>query len=155
MSKTSVKFAYNIKVTNEGEVPGYAYEIKDYIPNGLEFDQEENPDWKLTDDGNVVTEKLKNTLLNPGESATVGIILTWKNSTTNLQLMTNYAEISKDSGDDIDSIPDNFNKQEDDIDDAQVILSVKTAGPKTYIALVFVTVVVLAGGVALIKKYVI
>ena len=99
--------------------------------------------------------KLKDTLLNPGESATVEIVLTWKNSTTNLGLKTNYAEVSNDSADDIDSTPDNYNKQEDDIDDAQVILSIKTAGTKTYVGLILLTVAILAGGTFLIKKYVI
>lgn len=155
MKKTTVKFAYNIKVTNEGELPGYAYEVKDYIPKGLKFVAEDNKDWKEIKDGVVVTEKLKDTLLNPGESATVEIVLTWQNSTTNTGLKTNYAEISKDSADDIDSIPDNYNLKEDDIDDAQVILSIKTAGPQTYVGLILLSVAILAGGIFLIKKYVI
>lgn len=155
MKKTTVKFAYNIKVTNEGELPGYAYEVKDYIPKGLKFVAEDNKDWKEIKDGVVVTEKLKDTLLNPGESATVEIVLTWQNSTTNTGLKTNYAEISKDSADDIDSIPDNYNLKEDDIDDAQVILSIKTAGSQTYVGLILLSVAILAGGIFLIKKYVI
>ena len=155
MKKTTVKFVYSIKVINEGKIPGYAYEIKDYIPSGLEFKQEDNKDWKELKNGQVVTDKLKDTLLNPGENATVEIVFTWKNSTTNVGLKTNYAEISKDSGDDIDSVPDNFNKEEDDIDDAQVILSIKTAGPKTYIWLTFISVAILAAGVWSIKKYII
>ena len=155
MTKTTVKFAFNIKVTNEGELPGYAYEVKDYIPKGLKFVAEDNKDWKELEDGTVVTEKLKDTLLKPGESATVEIVLTWKNSTTNTGLKTNYAEISKDSADDKDSVPDNYDFTEDDIDEAQVILSIKTAGAPTYIGLVLITVAILAGGIVLIKKYVI
>ncbi len=155
MSKTTVKFAYTIKVTNEGEIAGYAEEVKDYIPEGLEFKAEDNPDWKEVKKGEVVTEKLKDTLLNPGESATVEIVLTWKNGTSNTGVKTNYAEISKDSDDDIDSTPDNYNKQEDDIDDAQVILSIKTAATPTYIGLIFTSIIILAGGAYIIKKYVI
>ncbi len=155
MSKTTVKFAYTIKVTNEGEIAGYAEEVKDYIPEGLEFKAEDNPDWKEVKKGEVVTEKLKDTLLNPGESATVEIILTWKNGTNNTGVKTNYAEISKDSDDDIDSTPDNYNKQEDDIDDAQVILSIKTSEAPIYIGLIFTSTIILAGGIYLIKRYVI
>ena len=155
MSKTTVKFVYNIKITNEGELPGYAYEVKDYIPKGLKFVADDNKDWKELEDGTVVTDKLKDTLLNPGESATVEIVLTWKNSTTNMGLKTNYAEISNDSSEDIDSIPDNYDFTEDDIDDAQVILSIKTSGAPTYIGLVLATVAILAGGIFIIKKYVI
>ena len=155
LKKTTVKFVYNIKVTNEGELPGYAYEVKDYIPSGLKFVAEDNKDWKQEKDGVVVTDKLKDTLLNPGESAIVEIVLTWKNSSTNLGLKTNYAEISEDSADDVDSTPDNYDFTEDDIDDAQVILSIKTAGATTYVGLILISVAILAGGVFLIKKYVI
>ena len=155
LKKTTVKFVYNIKVTNEGELPGYAYEVKDYIPSGLKFVAEDNKDWKQEKDGVVVTDKLKDTLLNPGESATVEIVLKWKNSSTNLGLKTNYAEISEDSADDVDSTPDNYDFTEDDIDDAQVILSIKTAGATTYVGLILISVAILAGGVFLIKKYVI
>jgi len=154
LKKTTVKFVYNIKVINEGEMSGYAYEVRDYIPKGLKFVAEDNEGWKQLEDGSVVTNKLENTLLNPGESAVVELTLTWENSTTNLGLKTNYAEISNDSGNDIDSIPDNFSKEEDDIDDAQIIISIKTAGTTTYIGLILITIIILAGGIFLIKKYV-
>ena len=36
-NQTSVTFIYTIKVTNEGEIEGYAKEVKDRIPEGLEF----------------------------------------------------------------------------------------------------------------------
>ena len=86
--------------------------------------------------------------------AVVEIVLTWKNSSTNLGLKTNYAEISSVSSTDIDSIPDNYDFTEDDMDDAQAIISIKTSGAKTYIGLVLIAVTILAGGVLLIKKYV-
>ena len=44
---------------------------------------------------------------------------------------------------DIDSTPDNFNLKEDDIDDAPVILSIKTAGPQTYVGLILLSVTIL------------
>ncbi len=154
INKTIIKFVYKIKVINEGEVPGTAGEIKDYIPKGLEFKAEDNPNWKLDDDGNAVTDQLKDTIINPGESATVTIVLTWKNSTSNMGIKTNYAEISEDSGEDIDSTPDNFEEDEDDIDDAKIIISLRT-GTKTYIGLIFTCVAIIGLGVAAIKKYVV
>lgn len=155
LKKTTVKFVYCIRVFNEGQVAGYATEIKDYVPSGLKFVADDNPDWTLQKDGTVTTDKLKDTLLEPGQSATVEITLTWKNSSTNMGLKTNWAEISKDSGDDIDSTPDNYNKLEDDIDDAKVILSIKTGSVKMYIALAIISISILGGGTFLIKKYVI
>ena len=44
----------------------------------------------------AVTDQLKDTLLQPGESAVVEVILTWINSEDNLDLKTNIAEISED-----------------------------------------------------------
>ena len=78
LNKTTVTFVYTIKVTNEGEIEGYAKEIKDRIPAGLEFYSEDNPGWTILQDGIVTTDLLANTLLKPGESATVEIKLRWK-----------------------------------------------------------------------------
>ena len=154
LKKTTVKFVYSIKVLNEGEVAGYATEVKDYIPSGLEFKAGDNPDWTLQKDGTATTDKLKDTLLEPGQSAVVEITLTWKNSSSNMGVKTNWAEISADSGDDIDSTPNNNKKGEDDIDDASVILSIKTGSATMYITLTLISITILAGGIFLIKKHV-
>ena len=158
LNSVTVKFKYKIKVTNEGEIDGYVKEIKDHIPEGLKFLPEDNPDWKQVSEDVVATTKLENTLLKPGESATVDIILTWINGDDNLGLKVNIAEISKDYNDsdtpDIDSTPDNFKEGEDDIDDAPVILSIKTGEARIYITLAGIILVTLAGGIFLIKKLV-
>ena len=160
LNKVVVKFRYSIRVYNEGEIAGYAKEVKDYIPEGLKFVQADNPEWKQLENGDVVTEQLKDTLLQPGEYADVEILLTWINGKNNFGLKVNVAEISKDYNDsntpDIDSTPDNKKDDEDDIDDAPVILTIKTgAGLNTeYIAVITVTLTILASGVILIKKYV-
>ena len=159
LKKVTVKFRYSIRVTNEGDIAGYAKEITDYVPEGLKFVAADNPYWK--DEGNNVisTTQLENTLLQPGESADVEVLLTWINSEDNMGLKTNIAEISKDYNDkgvpDRDSTPDNKKPGEDDIDDAPVILSIETGKAITYVGLGLVVLVTIAGGVFLIKKYVI
>ena len=160
VDEVTVKFGYTIKITNEGQIPGYATEIKDYVPEGLEFLPEDNPDWLEIENGIIVTEKLAETLLQPGESATVEVILTWINDEDNMGLKTNIAEISKDDNeydsDDIDSTPDNKEEGEDDIDEALVMLSISTGGEsKVYIALSGIILVTIAAGIVLIKKFVI
>ncbi len=158
IDKTTVKFKFVIKVTNEGEIAGYAKELIDYIPEGLRFDPKDNPLWR-EEDGKVLTDQLKDTLLQPGESAQVEIILTWINNKNNLGEKVNWAEIYKDNNDphspDIDSEPGNNKPGEDDIDDAPVILGVVTGSVPTYVGLILVVVSILAGGVVLIKKFVI
>ncbi len=155
-----VKFIYDIRVENQGEIEGYAKELKDHIPEGLEFNAEDNPKWTQLEDGTITTDALKDTLLQPGETATVQVVLTWRNSSKNLNLKTNYAEISEDYNNwgipDIDSTPDNFKGEpkEDDEDDAPVLLTLKTGQLPIYFALGVVILIVFAGGLYLIKKYV-
>lgn len=161
LSKVTVKFVYKIRVTNEGDIAGYAKEITDYVPKGLKFVAADNKGWK--DEGNNVisTRLLENKLLQPGESATVEVTLTWINDKDNMGLKTNIAEISEDYNDkgvpDRDSTPDNKKDGEDDIDDAPVMLSIKLGAKDIdtiYYVLGVTILATFAGGVFLIKKFV-
>ena len=159
IDKTVVKFAYTIKITNEGNIAGYAKEITDYIPEGLEFKAEDNPNW--IDEGNriISTRLLENVLLQPGQSAEVEVILTWINGENNLGSKINIAEISEDDNEedvpDKDSTPDNKEEGEDDIDEAEVILSIKTGGGinQTYTNITLTLLLISIVGIILIKKY--
>ncbi len=161
INKTVVKFAYTIKITNEGDIPGYATEITDYIPKGLEFKKEDNPNWIYEGNGVISTRALENVLLQPGQSAEVEVILTWINGEDNLGSKINVAEISEDYNDegvpDKDSTPDNQKEGEDDIDEAEVILSIKTGGGvnEIYFNLILVVFLIVLVGIVLIKIYVI
>ena len=157
-----IKYKYQIKITNEGEMAGYAEEVKDYIPEGLKFVQAENPKWKLGKDGKTVTtDQLKDTLLQPGESAVVEITLQWINGQHNLGLKQNWAEISEDKDehknpvDDIDSTPNNRKEGEDDIDDASVVLSITTGIGENYVVITGGVLAIICAGIVLIRKLVI
>ena len=158
LNKVTVKFRYSIRVTNEGEIEGYAKEVTDYIPQGLKFIPEDNPSWK--DEGNNVisTRALENTLLKPGEYAEVEVLLTWINNENNMGVMENTAEISEDYNEkgvpDKDSTPDNKKEGEDDIDDAPVMLSIGTGQVRIYFTLGFIVLITISCGVILIKKFV-
>ena len=158
INDVTVKFRYSIRVINEGEIAGYAKEVKDYIPEGLKFLAEDNSQWTQVSDNIITTDALANTLLQPGEYADVEVVLTWINNADNMGLKVNTAEISKDYNDynipDKDSTPDNKKPGEDDIDDAPVMLSVSTGAARTYFTLGGIVLVTLAGGVFLIKKYI-
>ena len=161
LSKTTVKYVYAIKITNEGEIEGYAKEIKDRIPDGLEFFAEDNTqyNWKVEEAGIVTTDYLKDTLLKPGESAVVPIVLRWKNSEQNLGQKVNVAEISKDYNEygvlDIDSTPNNNVEGEDDQDLAIVVLSISTGSVPMYIAFISFIILLLGTGTYMIHKHVI
>ncbi len=159
LNNVVVKFRYKIRVTNEGDIPGYVKEITDYVPEGLRFDPADNPGW--TDEGNniISTTLTEDILLQPGEYTEVEVVLTWINSEDNMGVMTNIAEISEDDNEydipDRDSTPDNQEEGEDDIDDAPVMISISTGAARTYFMLGGIVLVTLAGGVFLIKKFVI
>lgn len=159
INSTIVKFVYTITIKNEGTIPGYAKEIKDYIPEGLQFVEADDKNWKAGSDGTITTEALANTLLQPGQTASVDVTLRWINNENNLGTKINVAEISKDYNeagdvDDIDSTPDNKKEGEDDIDDAPVILSIATGSAPVYMILTTVVLVIIGTGVVAIKKYV-
>ena len=165
IDKTTVKFVYKIRVTNEGELEGYATEITDFIPSGLEFYAEDNKAYGWTKQGDtiVTTRALETKLLKPGESAELTIVFRWKNNSNNLGIKTNIAEITQDYNEhdssDIDSTPDNllkpYNKeQEDDDDFALVILSLKTGKTAEYTLFIVSMIAILTTGIYLVKRYV-
>ena len=158
INKVTIKFRYKIRVKNEGNIAGYAKELKDYIPNGLKFVSEDNPLWKQIDEKTITTDQTKDILLQPGDTTEVEVVLTWINDSENFGVMDNWAEISKDHNDfnspDIDSTPDNNKKGEDDIDDAPVSVGVQTGQIKTFTTISLAVLVILSSGVVLIKKFV-
>ena len=157
LEDTVVKFNYSIRIKNEGEIAGYATEISDYIPSGLKFNQADNPNWTEAD-GKITTDALKDTLLQPGQTAEVYLMLTWDNDENNMGVMTNVAEISEDKNDsntpDIDSTPNNKKEGEDDIDDAPVALTTVAGSRPKYIALISSVLAIIGTGITLIIKFV-
>ena len=158
INSTTVKFVYNITVKNEGQIAGYATELTDYIPEGLEFVAQDNSLWKQESTNVIKTTALADKLLQPGQTASVLVTLKWKNAENNMGQKVNVAEISADKNDsntpDVDSTPNNKVMTEDDIDDAPVILSISTGSAPVYTSLAMVVLIILATGITLIKKYV-
>ena len=164
LNKVTVKFKYQIKVENEGSIAGKALEIKDHIPAGLKFVAEDNTEfgWVAVDDNTIVTDYLKDTVLQPGESTEVTVVLTWVNGAKNFGEKVNYAEISKDYNEygwpDIDSTPDNFKDipNEDDEDGDVVLLQIRTGIENViYVVIAVTAMAIVVGGVVAIKKYVV
>ena len=117
--------------------------------------------WVLNEeDGTITTDYLKDTLLQPGETADVTVVLTWMNSEENLGEKVNYAEISEDYNDygapDKDSTPNNFTDvpKEDDEDGDKVMLQVRTGSQNIiYVAIAVGVITIIAGGIVVIKKF--
>ncbi len=159
LSKTDIKFIYNVTVRNEGEIEGYATEVTDYIPEGLSFDPADNPNWSQVSGRVITTNALAKTLLQPGQSTTISVVLTWERNEQNMGEFINVAEITEHwnpyGSPDVDSTPNNQVPTEDDYDNAPVYVSIITGlGERPYILLTGTVLLVIGVGIVLIKKYV-
>ena len=157
---STVLVEYQITVTNEGAIPGYAREIVDYLPEGMAFASDLNEDWYLGQDGNLYTTSLANTLLNPGESRNITLILSRKMTGENTGTVRNIVEISKDYNEygkaDVDSVAGNNQDNEDDKSYADVILAMGTGKEvASFIGITIGVLTIVAFAVLLIKKYII
>lgn len=152
----NVVIEYKITVTNEGQVPGYVKKVVDYLPKELTFVSNLNEEWYQAEDGNVYNASLSNTLLNPGETKELTLILTKKmtaNSTGNINNVAEIYEATNDLGlKDYDSTPANKVQKEDDISSADVILGIKTGEIYVYILITVLSIGILGAGAYLIKK---
>lgn len=156
----TVTIEYSIKVTNEGQVPGYAKSIVDYLPSGMTFNSELNTNWYVGNDGNAYSTSLSNTIINPGETKEIRLVLTRKMNDNNLGTIRNTAEILSSYNElgleDIDSVAGNKKTGEDDMSSVDTIIG--TATGKTTIAVLGITLGILsiiATAVYATKKYVI
>ena len=158
VDSTTLIIEYKIKVTNEGNVAGYAKKIADYIPKDIGFISELNSDWYMSD-GNLYSISLANTLINPGESKELTLILTRKMSDETLGIIVNNAEIIESYNElgieDLDSTPGNKVEKEDDQGIATIVASIKTGQVYIYTGLIVVVIAIITTGIYFIKKKVI
>lgn len=150
---------YKITVTNEGAVPGYAKKVADYLPSELKFNSELNTDWYEGKDGTIYNASLANTIINPGESRELSLILTKSMTQESFGLITNKAEIYEATNDyglaDVDSVPGNQSTNEDDYSIANVLTGVKTGEAVIYITLAITIITIIGVGTYIIRKKVI
>ncbi len=114
---------FNITLINEGIVPAYNVVIRDFPPVGLQFVPQKSLLWN-----NDLTS-LPITHINPGQRIVLPITFIVANSSTGI-ILNNVAEIIKaadrPNGDivafDKDSEPDNGIPEEDDQDEAEILI---------------------------------
>ena len=137
VENTTVLVEYKIRVTNAGKVAGYAKKIVDYIPSGMTFNADLNKDWYVTNDGKAYTTKLANTLIEPGETKEVTLILNKKITGENVGNIRNVAEIAEDYNElgleDINSTVENKQDGENDMSSANTIILMNAGKVKTAI----------------------
>ena len=156
LANSIVVIEYIIKVTNEGNIPGYATRIIDYKPADLEFNSSLNTEWYIGNDGNIYTTQLEKTIINPGETKEIKLLLTKTMTENNTGITNNVAEIQEIYNEqgltDKDSIEGNNAQGEDDRDTIDVILLVKTGGTALYISIAILAFIIFAVGIYSIKR---
>lgn len=94
IKNTIIKVQYEITVKNIGKDDLIVSEIQDYIPSGFSFYEEDNIDW-VKNETVLKYNGISNTIITPGKSEKIYIILRWKNQYCNLGIKTNYVEATK------------------------------------------------------------
>ena len=147
MEGSTIAIEYKIKVKNEGELAGYVKQITDYKPKDLSFNSNLNPAWYQSGE-NLYCASLSNIKIEPGETKEIKLILTKIMTETNVGLTNNTAEITEAYNSrgivDIDSIPGNQNTKEDDLAQANIIISVTQGGAIRYFSISFSIIATIA-----------
>lgn len=157
LGKSSIVVEYKIVVKNEGAVAGYAKKVVDYLPKGVVFNTELNKDWYLSDNGNVYNTSLENTIINPGETKELTLVLVKQITEDSIGVLNNTAEIYEAYNEqglkDIDSTPANKVETEDDMSKADIVLGIVTGAQiAIYIILPLVVISLLGFGIFAIRK---
>lgn len=144
---TTVLIEYSIKVTNNGEISGYATSIVDNKPSDLIFNSKLNPDWYQK--GNkLYTNSIGNNLIEPGETKEIKLLLTKKMTESNTGLTNNIAEIAESFNEfglnEENSNSSNTNVKENDIGQANVIISVSTGIAYRFLFIVLFSIIIIA-----------
>lgn len=155
MNGSQVRVDYIIRISNQGDIAGYARQIYDYLPEGFSFNQSENSGWSKDGDKLVYTG-LEQTVINPGETKDVHLILTRNMNRESTGNFVNVSEIGEDYNDknveDYNSTPANQKQGENDMSNVTLILGVKTGRAITYIGLTIVCIAILGVGIYMIRK---
>ncbi len=101
---------FDVTVINQGDLPAADVEVTEYLPTGLTYDSLVTP--ATSDDGNAVTfggtaPDVTISAIAVDDQVTYQVLATVDVGATGI--LTNWAEISVDDGDDADSTPDTTN----------------------------------------------
>ena len=95
LNNTNIVVEYTINITNEGNVPGYAKNIIDYKPKEFTFNSNINPKWYAGSDGYLYSSALSDTIIQPGETKQLTLLLTKKLTENSTGIVNNNAEIKE------------------------------------------------------------
>jgi len=133
---------YEISVTNIGEIAGFAKVVSDKIPEGMKFSSELNSSW-YEDDGTLYSVALADKELNPGETATIKLVLTKEMTDDKIVSPVNTVKIEETFNEYL--IEDK--KQDNNSAEATIIISLTTGAAKSYIWLTLIVITIIGAGI--------
>lgn len=149
MKGANLVVEYQIKVKNVGEVAGYAKNIVDELPKGLNFSSTLNPDWYLVN-GRLYYEGFANQKINPGEEKVVSLVLTQTMTEESTGTIVNTAELLEAYN---ETGLGETEEQQDNKGQADLVIGIKTGSVYLYIGLsVFIAFIFITGVYFIIKK---
>lgn len=158
VNKSSMVIEYKLVVTNEGQIPGYAKKIVDYLPEDTKFTSELNKEWYYSKQNKeLYNTSLENTVINPGESKEITLVLSMQMTDKAMgSIVNNTAEIyeayNEQGVKDYDSKEANKEEAEDDFSRADIILSTKTGTTILNVSLILSIILLITIGVIMIKR---
>lgn len=144
LDKMKLEITYKIIVENVGNIPGYATEIKDYLPE--EFNYLSGGEWTI-DGKTATTTELKDILLNSGDKKELLITVEWDLNEKSVGLKENKVEIT-DYQNDLeleDKTPDN-------VDTEDIITTVKTGGAEIPAGIILIVLNAMVLAVYMLKR---
>ena len=149
MTSTNLVMEYKIRVTNEGSVEGYVKKIVDKVPSQFKFSTDLNKDWYLCSNGEVYNTSLANTIIKPGETKEVTLVLTKKMTESGNGIVHNTAEISEVYN---EYGAENIINNDITRSSADVVIGIKTGKEVTYIVIGISIIAILGLGIYFINK---
>ena len=157
LTTSTVYMEYKITVTNEGNVPGFANNIVNYIPKGNNFNSELNPSWYIGQDGNIYSNELADQVINPGETKEIKLILIKEMTEQNTGMNINRTEIQETYNEfglqDTDSTENNKSDTEDDYSEVSALITLSLGGTVVYNTGIFIIIIGLAVALYFTKKH--
>ena len=149
MEGANLVVEYQIKVKNVGEVAGYAKNIVDELPKGLNFSSTLNPDWYLISN-QLYYEGFANQKINPGEEKVISLVLTRTMTEESTGTIVNKAELLEACN---ETGLGEVGEQQDNKDQANLVIGIKTGSIYLYIGLsIFIACIFIIGIYFIIKK---
>lgn len=150
VSGTNIIIEYNLAVTNQGKISGYVNKVIDYLPRELKFSSDLNPNWYITQNGEIYNLSIENKEIKPGETINLTLVLSKTLTENDTGLIVNNGKIVDSAN--VEGIEEDSLAKENDFSTAEVVISIKTGKDVLNVTIIIISLIVLTSGIILIKK---